>query len=54
MTEAEALQKRRKFLLEKLSRAADEIRRIDERLDSRRPGARAVWAKENVTHDGLG
>lgn len=51
---SEPLQKRRLLLLEKISRAADEIRRIDERLDSRRPGARALWAKENVTHDGLG
>jgi len=46
MTEPEALQDRRKFLLEQLSRAADEIRRIDDRLSSllegRRPGAVAV------------
>ncbi len=46
MTEPEALQERRKFLLEQLSRAADEIRRIDDRLSSllegRRPGAGAV------------
>lgn len=46
MTEPEALQDRRQFLLEQLSRAADEIRRIDERLSSllegRRPGAGAV------------
>ena len=54
MTEPDALRQRRSFLLEPLLKAADEIRRIDERLDSRRPGARAVWAKENVTHDGLG
>ena len=54
MSEPEALQKRRLLLLEKISQAADEIRRIDERLDSRRPGARALWAKENLTHDGLG
>lgn len=32
MTELEALQARRKLLLEKLSRAADEVKRIDERL----------------------
>lgn len=46
MTEPEALQERRKFLLEQLSRAADEIRRIDDRLsdllEGRRPGAGAV------------
>ena len=46
MSEPEALQERRKFLLEQLSRAADEIRRIDDRLSSllegRRPGAGAV------------
>ncbi len=34
MTEPEALQRRRKFLLEQLSRAADEIARIDARLSS--------------------
>jgi hypothetical protein len=46
MTEPEALRRRRQFLLEQLSREADEIRLIDERLSSllegRRPGARAV------------
>ena len=46
MSEPEALQERRKFLLEQLSRAADEIARIDDRLSSllegRRPGAGAV------------
>jgi len=46
MSEPEALQDRRQFLLEKLSRAADEIMQIDERLSSllegRRPGAGAV------------
>ncbi len=46
MTEPEALQDRRQILLEQLSRAADEIRRIDDRLSSllegRRPGAGAV------------
>ena len=58
MTEPDALRQRRQLLLEPLPKAADEIRRIDERLsfllEGRRPGARAVWAKENVTHDGLG
>mgnify|MGYP001344647368 FL=1 len=58
MTEPDALRQRRQFLLEQLSSAADEISMIDDRLSSllegRRPGARAVWAKENVTHDGLG
>ncbi|MEI2763777.1 hypothetical protein [Methanothrix soehngenii] len=39
MTEPEALQDRRQFLLEQLSRAADEIRWVDERLEGRRPGA---------------
>lgn len=34
MTESEALQERRKFLLEQLSRAADEIAKIDARLKS--------------------
>ncbi|WP_461457983.1 hypothetical protein [Methanothrix sp.] len=46
MSEPEALQDRRKILLEQLSRAADEIRRIDDRLSSllegRRPGAGAA------------
>ncbi|WP_286857419.1 hypothetical protein [Methanosaeta sp. UBA356] len=46
MSEPEALQDRRKILLEQLSLAADEIRRIDDRLSSllegRRPGAGAV------------
>ena len=32
MTEADALHERRQFLLEQLSRAADEIMWIDERL----------------------
>ena len=40
---SEPLQKRRLLLLEKISQAADEIRRIDDRLssllDGRRPGA---------------
>ena len=58
MTEPDALRQRRQFLLEQLSSAADEISMIDDRLSSllegRRPGARAVWAQENVTHDGLG
>lgn len=34
MTEPEALRQRRRFLLEQLSRAADEISRIDDRLSS--------------------
>ncbi len=34
MTEPEALQKRRTFLLEQISKAADEIARIDARLKS--------------------
>ena len=34
MSEPEALQKRRQRLLEHLSRAADEIGRIDDRLSS--------------------
>jgi len=34
MTEPEALQKRRRHLLEQLSRAADEISRIDNRLNN--------------------
>ena len=46
MTEPEALRQRRKFLLEQLSRAADEIARIDDRLSSllegRKQGAGAV------------
>jgi len=47
MTEPEALRKRRRFLLEQLSRAADEIMRIDDRLSDllegrRPPGAGAV------------
>ena len=32
MTEAEALHRRRQYLLEQISIAADEINRIDERL----------------------
>jgi hypothetical protein len=39
MTTPEALQDRRQILLEQLSRAADEIRWVDERLEGRRPGA---------------
>jgi len=43
MSEPEALQKRRQFLLEQLSKAADELKRIDDRLSSllegRKPGA---------------
>ena len=39
MTEPEALQDRRQFLLEQLSGAADEIRWVDERLEGRRSGA---------------
>jgi len=46
MTEPEALQKRRRHLLEQLSRAADEIGRIDSRLtfllEGRKPGAGAA------------
>jgi hypothetical protein len=46
MTEPESLQKRRKFLLGKLSQAADEISRIDKRLtfllEGRKPGAGAA------------
>ena len=34
MSEPEALQDRRQILLEQLSRAADEIARIDDRLSS--------------------
>ncbi len=37
--ETHALRQRRKFLLEQLSRAADEIRWVDERLEGRRSGA---------------
>ena len=44
--ETHALRQRRKFLLEQLSRAADEIARIDDRLSSllegRKPGAGAA------------
>jgi hypothetical protein len=32
MAEAEALYRRRRYLLEQISKAADEINRIDERL----------------------
>ena len=32
MTEAKALYRRRRYLLEQISKAADEINRIDERL----------------------
>lgn len=47
MTERQALQKRRQFLLEQMSRAANEIKKIDERLafllaGRRRPGAGAA------------
>ena len=46
MTEPEALRQRRQILLVQLSRAADKIRRIDDRLSSllegRRPGAGAA------------
>ena len=46
MTEPDALRQRRRILLEQLSRAADEIRRIDDRLsdllEGRRPGAGAA------------
>ena len=45
MTEPEALRQRRRFLLEQLSRAADEISRIDDRLSSffgGKPGAGTV------------
>jgi hypothetical protein len=58
MTEPEALRQHRVRLLEQIGKASDEILRIDSRLryllEGRKPGARAVWAKENVTHDGLG
>ncbi|MEI2760916.1 hypothetical protein [Methanothrix soehngenii] len=40
MTEPEALRQRRQILLARLSRAVDEIRRIDRRR-GRRPGAGA-------------
>ena len=44
--ETHALHQRRKFLLEQLSRAADEIARIDNRLSSllegRKPGTGAA------------
>lgn len=46
MTEPEALRQRRKLLLEQLSRAADEIDKIDDRLSNqlkgRKPGAGAI------------
>ncbi|MEI2760935.1 hypothetical protein [Methanothrix soehngenii] len=43
MTEPEALRQRRQILLARLSRAVDEIRRIDRRLSrGRRPGAGAA------------
>ena len=46
MSEPDALRQRRKILLEQLSRAADEIKRIDDRLSSllegRKPGAGAA------------
>ncbi len=38
--ETHALRQRRKFLLEKLSRAADEIQRIDSRLNDLLAGNR--------------
>ena len=38
--EPEALQKRRKFLLEQLSRAADEIKKIDDKLNNLLAGNR--------------
>jgi hypothetical protein len=46
MSERQDLQKRRRVLLEQIARAADEIRKIDERLaillaGRRRPGAGA-------------
>lgn len=40
MTEPEALQRRRHALLEQLSRAADEIKRIDDRLNNLLAGNR--------------
>lgn len=45
MNETEALRKRRQFLLEQLSRAADEIEKIDRRVEfilKRKPGAGVV------------
>ncbi len=46
MTERQALQKRRQFLLEQISKAADEIEKIDKRLAfllaGRKPGAGAA------------
>jgi len=46
MTEPEALHRRRQFLFEKIGQAADEIKRIDDRLSSllegRKPGAGAA------------
>ncbi len=45
MTEAQALQKRRHHLLESIAGAADEIKRIDDRLtdllEGKKPGAGA-------------
>jgi hypothetical protein len=40
MSEPEALQKRRQFLFEKIGQAADEIGRIDSRLNSLLEGRR--------------
>jgi hypothetical protein len=46
MTGSKALRQRRQFLFEKLSQAADEIKRIDSRLryllEGRKPGAGAA------------
>ena len=47
MTELRALQKRRQYLLKKLAEAADEIKKIDERLaillaGRRKPGTGAA------------
>jgi hypothetical protein len=46
MIEAEALHKRRSQLLESIGKAADEIKRIDDRISSlmegRKPGAGAA------------
>jgi len=47
MTELRALQRRRQYLLKRLAEAADEIKKIDERLafllaGRRKPGAGAV------------